>query len=116
MIERELSRVQGVSLELQELEIVRSEHAVAPSTEELGMRAVELVADDGQAFGREVDADLMLPSGLQIAGDHRVGAILGSGVPEYPKPRRCMESLTGEGDAHPDSKPRGGIELERQLH
>ena len=84
MGERDPPRVERVPRELEQREVGKGELAVGASGEAGLVGAVELVAHDGGSERGQVDAYLMLPPGLEIAGDARVSA---------PVARRRLEHL-----------------------
>src|SRR5262245_34487756 len=72
MRELEPPRVKRVARELEAREVHRGQLAVGAALEARLVRPIELVPHNGRAERREVQADLMLPPGLEIAAHARV--------------------------------------------
>ena len=89
MVEGEVRSVQGVSFELEQRSVLVGERLIGAAREELGVGAVELVADHGAPERREVHADLVLSSGLEIARNEAIGStvVLGAAQDREPRPK-----------------------------
>src|SRR5271156_1337066 len=114
MIERKARRVEGVPIELERSAILARELAVGAAREEAFVRPIKFVADDGQAKAREVDADLMLATGLERAADEGVARAVGGArtAADDLEPRGGGEARAQRGDVHLHFVTTGEIELE----
>jgi len=89
MVEAHAPGVQGVALELERRSIVVRERLIRTTREDLGIRAVKLVADNRAANRRKVHANLVLASGFEIALHEPVVALAPPRPPEDRESGRC---------------------------